>query len=203
MAHLGFVVFLAGLTIASWFASKVVPVDSGSAVGLESTGALAKVGAWAMDAGLFFAVGIVLMIVGGVIARRAQRVGNETSENDGPGGPQSTGLEAAIELLDSMSAKLDSLNADSLPDGSDAIAADLDAILSDQVPDFLEHRKLMIDRLGLEVFAEMIGSFAQMERGTARAWSAITDEAWSEVPPSLARAKRAAKRARELFDAKD
>lgn len=197
MAHLGFVVFLAGLTIASWFASKIVPAEDGA-------GALAKVGAWASDSGLFFAGGIALIVIGGVIARRAQRPPPkaEGPEKEGPyrGGPEATGLEAAIELLDSMSSKLEALDATSLPGGSEALAGELDSMLSDQIPDFLEHRKLMIDRLGLATFAEMIGSFAQMERGTARAWSAITDEAWAEVPPSLERAKRAAKRARELFD---
>lgn len=190
MAYVGFSVFVVGLTIASWFASKVVPAE-------EGMGALDKVAAWGADSGLFFASGLILMVVGGVLARRAQR----PDADDGPKAGKPGGLDAAKKLLDDMCTRLDGLDAASLPEGGDAIAAELDQLLDDQVPDFLDHRKLLIDRLGLATFAEMIGSFAQMERGAARAWSAITDEAWSEVAPSLERARTSAKRARELFDA--
>jgi len=189
MAHLGFLVFLVGLTVASWFASKIVPAE-------EGTGALAKIGVWGADAGLYFALGIVLMVVGGVIARRAQRPAKPTGSE---GGKPESGMEKAIALIDEMTAKLETLDASSLPEGHQALADELDAILSDQIPDFLDHRTLLIDRLGLARFAEMIGSFAQMERGTARAWSAITDEAWAEVPPSLDKARTAVKRAREAM----
>lgn len=193
MAHLGFIVFLVGLTVASWFASKVVPAE-------EGTGALAKIGVWGADAGLFFAVGILLMVVGGVIARRANKPEKPKGKTEGESDKETTGLEGAMKLLDDMSERLSALDASTLPEGGQALADELDAILSDQIPDFLDHRTLLIDRLGLATFAEMIGSFAQMERGAARAWSAITDEAWAEVPPSLDKARTAVKRARAAFD---
>ncbi len=37
-----------------------------------------------------------------------------------------------------------------------------------------------------------------MERATARAWSAITDQAYDEVPPSLEKAQAAIHRALEV-----
>ena len=62
-------------------------------------------------------------------------------------------------------------------------------------------REAMIRQLGLETFAEMIGHFASMERGAARAWSAIVDEAWDEVGPSLERARAGLANARQVLEA--
>lgn len=56
------------------------------------------------------------------------------------------------------------------------------------MPAFLDHREDLIDKLGVAGFAEMIGHFASMERNTARAWSALTDEVLDEVGPCVERA---------------
>ena len=89
-----------------------------------------------------------------------------------------------------------------LPEGAQALADTLDELLTDTVPDFLDHREELIEKLGLETFAELIGQFASMERGAARAWSAITDEAWGEVGPSLDKAKSSLAAARDIARAK-
>ncbi|MEO0323839.1 MAG: hypothetical protein AAF447_12840 [Myxococcota bacterium] len=69
------------------------------------------------------------------------------------------------------------------------------------VPDVLELRAALMDALGLEAFASMIGHFASMERNAARAWSALTDEAWAEVGPCLDRAREGLQRARDALPA--
>lgn len=197
MKMIGFVIFAAGLTVAGWYASLVPR-------GEELVGT-ARITAWFDQGGPPFLVGIALMIIGGVIARRAGKMAAKKAaggqgEGDGPyrGGE---GPKPVLALLDEMVETLQPLSADGLPDGRKELADTLDALLADTVPDFLDQREALIEKLGLETFAEMIGHFASMERGAARAWSALTDEAWGEVGPSLEKAKAGILAARDVTKA--
>ncbi len=199
----GFVLFLAGLTVASWYASRVVEPTELSGVDAEGepqATAGDRISAWGNVAGAPFGVGFVLMLAGGFLARSA------TSKNDE--GEESSGAESSgssLEQLQAMKGSLAALSSEvlGLDDGIEELAegdigiietnatklADkIEAILEEQIPTFLERREELVSRLGLEDFAEMIGHFATFERATARAWSALTDEAWAEVPPSLVKA---------------
>ena len=209
MKYLGFVLFVAGLTIASWFASKVVSPSKEEAsvegtaevAGQEQVNPVDVVIAWAKDAGFPFAGGILLMVLGGVLTRREERkVGKANlpgdSSTDHP--DRKTQKPTAMEILAEIETDLDSLHADQLPQQAAELSASLDELLSERIPDFLEQRAFLVDHFGLEVFAEMIGHFAVMERATARAWSALTDEAWEEVEPSLKRAKSGIALARKI-----
>ncbi|MEM9070922.1 MAG: hypothetical protein AAGE52_20600 [Myxococcota bacterium] len=201
MKQLGFLLFLGGLTVASWFASKVVPtctdeIQEGCAAEGDPADAVIT---WASDAGPLFAVGIALMVLGGVLARRAGKPASTESDTaEGPYRGGASDAQVVVDILDQMSAQLDGLDASDLPKGAQPLADSLDSLLSDRVPNILDRRDMLVEKLGLEAFAEMIGHFATMERGAARAWSAITDEAWDEVGPSLERARRGIRNAREV-----
>lgn len=200
MKQLGFVLFLVGLTVASWFASKVVePPSRDGQAAEERPDPIGTVTRWAGDAGLPFAAGLALMIAGGVIARREQRAAALVAREaaDGPAKPGG-GAATVLPMLDAIADRLDALDPSGLPDGAQELADAIDDLLTEQVPEVIERREALIDALGLETFAEMIGHFATMERAAARAWSAITDEAWDEVATSLERAKRGIHRAREI-----
>jgi hypothetical protein len=193
MKLIGFLIFVAGLTVAGWFASYV-PRGEGL-VGL------ARIQVWFGHAGIWFLVGIGAMIVGGVLARRANKApagSDAATGQDGGAYRGGSGPKHVLALLDEIASTLEPLTADGLPDGSKKLADTLDALLADTVPDFLDQRELLIDKLGLETFAEMIGHFASMERGAARAWSALTDEVYSEVEPSLQKAKDGIAAAQEI-----
>lgn len=196
MRTLGFVLFLAGLTVASWYAARKVDVTEGSGPDGQVT-SMDRIGTWGSLAGLPFAAGFTLMIVGGLVARRGTSsavdvVGRAEGERQGR-----PGLQVGV-MLDTIAARVDALDAGPLPTGAQALADEIEAILDEPVADFLDERERLIASLGLERFAELIGSFAMMERGLARAWSALTDEAFDEVGPSIVRAKEGLAQARAL-----
>jgi len=197
---LGFVLFLAGLTVASWYASKVVePPPANGEAAEPRPDPIGAVTRWGAEAGLPFAAGLVLMIAGGVLARREQHAAARLAREAADGPTEEGGGAAAIlPLLDAIAKRLDELDASELPQGAQPLADAIDELLTEQVPEVVERREALIESMGLETFAEMIGHFATMERAAARAWSALTDEAWPEVATSLERAKRGIARAREI-----
>ncbi len=200
MKQLGFVLFLLGLTIASWFASKVVePPPEDGEVTERRPDPIGTVTRWATEAGLPFAAGLILMITGGVVTRREQRTAALVAREaaDGPAQPGG-GAATVLPLLNAIVDRLEGLDASGLPNRAQELADAIDDLLTEQVPQVIERREALIDALGLETFAEMIGHFATMERAAARAWSALTDESWPEVTTSLERAKRGIARARDI-----
>lgn len=189
MKFVGFILFLAGLTVAAWYAAYI-PYSEEPALGLD------RVSLWASQAGLPFAGGMMLMIAGAIIARVANKPLSAKRGDEAEGAPSGSEIADASLLLQEIAAEIQALETSGLPKGAKPLADAIEVILEERVPAFLDHRQRLIEALGLEKFAEMIGHFATMERGAARAWSALTDEAWDEVEPSLARAKRAAEAAR-------
>jgi hypothetical protein len=178
--------FVAGLLLALTHAAYV---PSGE-------GLSARVGAWFDAVGVVFLVGLGAMMAGALLARRLASPRNGARA---AGAGVGDAVTTAQELLADLERTLAPLEAAGLAEDAarqGALKAALDTILEDRVPDFLELRTALIDALGLETFAAMIGHFASMERNTARAWSALTDEAWQEVGPSLERAREGLARAR-------
>ena len=193
MRTIGFLVFAVGLTVASWYAARVVPPPDGD------TGSMAKLNAWADAAAMPFGIGVVLMIGGGLVARRSRRSAAATPAGAG-GASKSPASKDPATLLAEMATLLDGLAYDDLPAQNEALHRQLDTLLEDIVPAFLEHREALVEELGLEQFAAMISHFAGMERNAARAWSALIDDVYVEVPPSLDKAKAGLAAAREVFD---
>ena len=191
MRYAGFGLFVIGLIVASWYASYVP-----EGVGAE------RIGNWASAVGLPFGLGWVTMIVGVVLARMSGKA-DSLADEAAPGAADNAA--EAMKQVQLIATHIDDLarrelTAADVAAGADALAAKLDVILTEEVPVFLDARPLIIERYGLEAFAELIGHFAVMERAAARAWSAITDEAWDEVPPSLVKAQAAIHRALDVSE---
>lgn len=189
----GGLLFVLGLTYAAWFASFLAKRDI---EGAPSAQGMELVGLWMEQAGPRFAGGLVLMMLGGALARRRSAGTSADAESS-----ESSALAPAA-MLESIEAKLLEMNASDLPVGAEKLSAELDKLLNEDVPAFIDQRTAIIDELGLEQFAEMIGHFSSMERAAARTWSALMDEAYAEAVPSLARAKRAAAAAKEAYTVK-
>lgn len=182
MQKLGMPMFLLGVLIAACFASFPVRTAAGEQAPVWSE----RLGTWGESAGAPFAVGLVLIVAGGLMSRAAARKARREPQATAAGGAPRVDPRT---LLGRMQTRLAGLTSEAGPKTATALHAELDTILEEEVPAFLEHRQSMIDALGLGTFAELIGQFATMERNAGRAWSAITDEAWDEVGPSLERAR--------------
>ncbi len=177
-AKIGMPLFILGVIIASCFAA--FPVTEKGDDGKALTGG-ARLEAWASHAGMQTAIGLILVVAGGLMARSGRKPKETDTAATAEGDPRT--------MLDGFQARLEGLDITDVGKNHATLHESLDALLEEEVPAFLEHRQAMIDKLGLATFAEMIGQFAGMERNAARAWSAITDEVWGEVPPCIDRAK--------------
>lgn len=182
MRAAGYLLFLGGLTVAAWFGARFVPTPEGAEP-------LTRLSTWFAVAGLPFLGGLGAMIAGGLLARRAAAAASAPLENAESAERDLGGAAAGKTLLATISEKVHALSAEGLPGDAKPLADTIDAILQEDIPAFLDHREALIDDLGLETFAEMIGHFATMERAIARAWSALTDDVHSEVGPSIAKAQ--------------
>jgi hypothetical protein len=72
------------------------------------------------------------------------------------------------------------------------IVASLGEVQSELVPAFADARPMLIAERGMGGFAQVMDSFAAMERKINRAWSAAADGEYEESSESLAEAAEAA-----------
>lgn len=219
MRALGMVLFVVGVLVASCYAARAVHPEGTGPGGEVTSGD--RISAWGHVAGAPFAVGMVLLVAGGLLSRvrrpgappaRPTPTGTE-HEGFEPEGAMDLALEgepvpeheksghplAPSVVLMRIASKLDKLPEGPPAEHVEELHRVLDEILEQDVAEFLDQREDMITDLGLTRFAEMIGHFASMERNTARAWSALTDEAYDEVPPCLERAREGLDLARKTL----
>ncbi len=190
MKVLAYTLFLFGLLVASGYAARAVHPEGTGAHGAVT--ASDRLSAWGSAAGLPFGVGLVIMLGGGLLARRKTPRPKANGEGTTAHAPAEIG-----PMLDGMLARFDELPKGPPSEHAESMRGVLDKLLEEDVPTFLDQREEMIADLGLATYAMAIGQFAIMERNAARAWSALTDEAWDEVRPSLERARTGLEHARE------
>lgn len=195
MQRFGFVLFVAGVILSSWYAARYVPAESiaGSGAGGSVT-AMDRIDAWGSVAGWPFAAGALLMVTGGVIARRAMaRHAHEQAHAGGETADTHT-------LLARIEAAVTALPEDNPETHAQTLRHQLDVLLEELIPEFIEVRQRHEIALGALGYAELSSAFASAERNLARAWSALTDEAWAEVPPCIAGARQAISQAVALAE---
>lgn len=186
MQRLGFLIFVIGVIVSSWYAARYVPASSIHGSGANGTiTAMDRLDAWGNVAGVPFGVGAVLMVAGGVVARRAMARTARTSASET--GEHIADTQTMLRDIDQAIA--------ALPEGdpsqhAEALRRQLDVLLDEMIPAFLDARQRHELRLGSAGYAELSSAFASTERGLARAWSALTDEAWAEVPRCLDTARQ-------------
>lgn len=190
MKQVAFWVFVAGVIISACYAAKLANVEEGQGSGPEgAVTSVDRLGAWWDGAAGPFSLGIVLMVGGGLLGRRIEKI--ENAPRKAATDAVTTAKDTPAGIVDEIEEALEALPAGDLADKTSEAQDGLDRVLEELVPRFLAHRARMIAEMGLEKFAEMIGHFSSVERNTARAWSALTDGVPSEAEVALERAKRA------------
>ena len=185
MQRLGFAIFVAGVIVSSWYAARYIPPASIQGSGKDGAiTSMDRLEAWGGVAGAPFAGGALLMMAGGIIARRAMAHQAKAGAL-GDGEQQDThtmlaGIEAAIAALPEGDPK----------QHAEDLRKQLDVLLDEMIPEFLDARQRHELHLSVVGYAELSSAFASTERGLARAWSALTDESWAEVPPCIEAAKQ-------------
>lgn len=176
---LSLLLIAAGTAVATLFGARLGPGQLAwrldLADGQSALEPLAPAARWAdwTDVGLWgWVLGVALVVVGGVLARREHA--RAAALTDGPGGARD--VPAAIERLrDEIPRLRERLGA--LHD--EAVASELrqalDTLAVEVIGPVVDARNGFVGRHGLVVFASWFGPFSEGERKLARCWSAVTD----------------------------
>ncbi len=189
------VVFLTGVVVASLYAAR--PAPTAETTGSQRASPSARLLDWARVAGVPFAAGVGLMVVGAWLgrARRRRRLA-PLPRRDEPAGARRADsgrtdedpVALASVLLARSAHRLERLCGAPPQPETQAGRVQLDELLEHDVPGLLELGPALAVRLGTVRYAQFMGAYAGCERNAARAWSALVDGALDEVPPALDRA---------------
>ena len=188
--------FVTGVVVASLYAARPAPIAETTGGAPESP-AVRLLG-WVRVAGGPFALGVGLMALGAWLgrARRSRHFSTGSGQKEGTTAERTASdssshdpVALAARLLAHSAARLEKRRG--VPQQQDTAVwrAALDELLEQDVPALLELGPALRLRLGAVRYAELMDACAGCERNAARAWSALTDGALDEVPPSLERAE--------------
>ena len=207
---LGTVVLAVGIAMAAAAGSRLgsgdftVTSTEGAAV-LGSTTAvggvdvapvapLERIAAWAEDGLALFGAGLLVMLVGAVMARRARQQGAATvAAGDGRDWPD------ALARLRMAVSELRIALADAAPDELRSLRDRLESIQADQVEPLIEMRGALEARHGLAGYVAVLGPLSAAERLLSRAWSALVDRHAAEACSSLELALASISNAEDAF----
>jgi hypothetical protein len=129
-----------------------------------------------------FAAGVVTVIIGTLIIRKASKAPAAAPGEDASAGGDLATQRAHLKALHEGTAALDEVASGlSLEEVRDRV----ETLLLEQSLPFGEGRQVIIDRQGIAAFAEIMGPFASGERYLNRAWSCAVDEHAPECLASL------------------
>lgn len=141
---------------------------------------------WFRVSGVPFTVGLALVVIGAVLARRASHHDAGSSADQDPRGPVDFGALCA-ELIERVRALHASLAANVAPTRQDLEASkkQVEAIQVDCVERLVGARISVERRYGLATFAAIFGPLSGGERLMNRTWAALTDGQAPEAIASL------------------
>lgn len=149
----------------------------------------ARLADWFSTAGALFLAGLALIVVGGVLTRRAEKAESTAPEpmKDGAAsGPRD--LAVVFELLARRARELaeEIGEAQSLETSQrEAIKSAIDTLHLDEIEPVVESRARIQVRYGMAGFAAIFGPLSTGERKLNRAWSALVDQHPPEARTSL------------------
>ena len=130
-----------------------------------------------------------LLLLGALLVRTDMKqrlaAAEAAAQTNTAASPQAT-LAAITEAIEGLRRELPHMTTDH--DRLHAIIERLGEVQSTHVPAFVDARPLLISRLGLSGYAELMDRFAAMERQVNRAWSAAADGVEDESLDCIERA---------------
>jgi len=168
------------------------PVRRGALADSASMRPAERVVCWGRTAGVPFAVGVVLMVIGGMGLRASGRRRRPSTALERGRAEAVVGVaatERARVALDRIRRELAALVHIDVGRERQATAERLDGVLETDVAQLLALRDALTDEVGLRRYAVFVGHVSSVERNVARAWSALTDGAGDECARSLERAQ--------------
>jgi hypothetical protein len=127
---------------------------------------------WARSNALPTALGLVLVVAGGLMSRRRGGREEDGSADARPSESFPQTLASLIQTLDAMEAPLTSEPEDGT---SPELREQIDDLLEGPIAGWVNRRADLIDADGLGAFAEYFGLFSAGERNLSRMWTTLTD----------------------------
>ncbi len=173
----------------AWLTAEATSIEArGEAVTVQTLQPSERLTSWLGLAGLPYAAGLVLIVLGALLSRRAQAAASR-----GDAGPSRKGAApldfgvALREITETVAAMAAEAEAQAAPTQADfdALKARLDALTLSHIEPVVEARDRLKARYGVAGFAAVFGPLSAGERNVNRAWSALVDQHWPEATASL------------------
>ncbi len=191
---------LAGLR-ATWAtrANRAVEAE-GVASRIRTPGPTLRLRRWFGRNGVPFLAGVLLIVAGAIVTRRADRARARGAGAAEEGEAPATLQEAVERLLEEVGA-LRAQMATGEPQQSASLKDELDRLRFERIEPVVEARLRYQRQLGMERFARAFGPFSSAERALYRAWSALVDGAPKETERALETAEIRLREARDALSA--
>ena len=148
----------------------------------------ARLSGWFGLSGMPFLGGLVLIVIGAMLGRRAAKA--ELTEDPKQGGDTRVDFGVAMtRLAEEVRALADKAAglADPSPAERKAVHEEIENLQLTRFGPIVEARYQLQNRIGLGGFANVFGPFSGGERWINRAWSTLADNHWPETTRSLER----------------
>lgn len=161
---------------------------------------------WLQQAGAPFMLGIILLIVGAVLARKEARAEALGETDKTYKGARDKAAVDFGELLQGLNDDLADANARvaKIAEPNDQDFDELRYLIKnlqyDKFEPLIESRVRVEARFGVAGFAAIFGPLSAGERQMNRAWSALVDRHWPEASESLLRSSRSLQAAQEQVE---
>jgi len=148
---------------------------------------------WMDDAGLPFGLGIIMLVIGAVLARtQAREAASGVLPREYKGGRVAEAVDFGVllsQLQSDVAAAAARASATSAPEASDfkELRYLVKNLQFDKLEHLIESRGRVQSKYGVAGFASIFGPLSAGERQLNRAWSALVDLHWGEAVDSLSR----------------
>ena len=164
-----------------------------------------RIEGWGRESGIPFGLGIILIAVGAMIARKAQKAALSPT-NDAKtvtltdAAAFSAKLTELSKLVQDLSDNSGQISEPTVGD-AESIKSTIEALQLSHFDPMIEARYSLQGSIGLGQFADIFSPLSSGERNLNRAWATLVDEHWSEALSALGRAALSIKRADDSLKA--
>lgn len=160
------------------------------AIPKEAVPAKDRLAGWFSANGLPFSAGVVLIVLGGILARRADKAAASGKAPEDSSGKRKEAVDfghklrttaAAVRTLQRVMKDEPARSVPSLT----PLREQVEAIVRDDIEPLVETKPQVIARYGMAGFAALFGPLSGAERYLNRAWVAMVDRHWDEAEASL------------------
>jgi hypothetical protein len=166
-------------------AEKALIEPTADAAMVKPTDPSLRVSQWFSESGIPFLGGLLLVVVGAIIGRKAVRA-EAAGTGGGKKGPEAVDFGALIKSLKAEITELAKGMGETPEAGQiEQVKSRIEALQFEAFEPIVEARGRIQVRFGIADYAELFSPFSSAERRINRSWSALVDNHWPEACDSM------------------